>query len=48
MKDNRFTTLTDDLYELFLVCLKSGFTDEQEFELTKFCCSVAVINQLLN
>lgn len=35
MKDNRFTTLTDDLYELFLACIKSGFTDEQAFELTK-------------
>ena len=35
MKDNRFTSLTDDLYELFLACIKSGFTDEQPFELTK-------------
>ena len=35
MKDNRFTSMTDDLHELFLACIKSGFTDEQAFELTK-------------
>lgn len=35
MEDNRFTAMTDDLYELFRACLKSGFTDEQAFELTK-------------
>lgn len=35
MKDNKFTSLTDDLHELFLACIKSGFTDEQAFELTK-------------
>ena len=35
MKDNKFTALTDDLYELFLACIKSGFTDEQAFELIK-------------
>ena len=35
MKDNRFTSLTDYLYELFLACLESGFTDEQAFELIK-------------
>ena len=35
MKDNKFTALTDYLHELFLACLKSGFTDEQAFELTK-------------
>lgn len=35
MEYNRFTALTDDLYELFLACLKSGFTDEQAFELIK-------------
>ena len=35
MKDNKFTALTDYSYELFLACIKSGFTDEQAFELTK-------------
>lgn len=47
MKDNKFTPLTDEMYDLFLACLKSGFTDEQAFELTKSYCSVAFVNQAL-
>ena len=45
MRINQFTTLTDEMHELFESCKTSGFTEEQAFELTKTYCSVAFANQ---
>ena len=48
MKENQFAPLTDEMFDLFISCIKSGFTEPQAFELTKAYCSVAFVNQALN
>lgn len=48
MSENRFTGLTDEMFELFISCIKSGFTEPQAFDLTKAYCSVAFVNQAIN
>ena len=43
--ENIFDPLASEMHNLFESCKKTGFTDEQAFELTKAYCSVAFINQ---
>ena len=47
-KENAYLPLTDDMYRLFDACQKSGFNEQQAFELTKTYCSVAFVNQALS
>ena len=44
VKENPFTPLTNELYQLFSSCQESGFDQHQAFELTKTYCSVAFAN----
>ena len=47
MIGNKFAGLTDEMFELFISCIKSGFTEQQAFELTKSYCSVAFVGQAI-
>lgn len=46
--ESKFKYLADEMYDLYLALIDSGFDDHRAFELTKTYCTVAFANNALS